>query len=72
MFNGYLQVYMEIPFTMPAFLATTIVSLVLGFVISYVYKKVTKEEGTMGMTLICLPFLVQLVIFLVNEILARE
>lgn len=66
MFNGLFASVYGNTITMPAFLATTIVSLVLGFAISFVYKKVTKEEGTMGMTLICLPFLVQLVILLVN------
>ena len=42
MFNGLFASVYGNTITMPAFLATTIVSLVLGFAISYVYKKVTK------------------------------
>lgn len=51
--------------TVPAFFACSAVSLLLGFGISLVYKKVG-GKGTMGASLAVLPFLVQLVILLVN------
>ena len=51
--------------TVPAFFACSTVSLLLGFGISLVYKKVG-GKGTMGASLAVLPFLVQLVILLVN------
>lgn len=51
--------------TLPAFLITACISLILGFLISLVHRKTT-GSGTMGMALTCLPFLIQLVILLVN------
>lgn len=52
--------------TVPAFLGCCAVSLVLGLGISLVYQKVGGGKGTMGSSLAVLPFLVQLVILLVN------
>ena len=52
--------------TVPAFLACCVLSLVLGLGISLVYQRVGGGKGTMGACLAVLPFLVQLVILLVN------
>ena len=50
----------------PAFCAVSLLSVALGFGISRVYRKVSGDAGTMGTALTVLPFLVQLVILLVN------
>lgn len=52
--------------TVPAFFIASLVSLVLGFGISWVYRRVSHSTGTMTGALSVLPFLVQLVILLVN------
>ena len=52
--------------TVPAFLLSCLVSLGLGFGVALVYRKVSDEAGTMTSALTVLPFLVQLVISLVN------
>lgn len=52
--------------TVPAFLAASLLSLALGFGISWVYRKISCSGGTMTGALTVLPFLVQLVILLVN------
>ena len=52
--------------TVPAFFAASLLSLVLGFGISRVYRKISHSSGTMTVALTVLPFLVQLVILLVN------
>ena len=48
--------------TVPVFLAVCLLSVALGFGIALVYRKISGEGGTMTV----LPFLVQLVILLVN------
>ena len=50
----------------PAFCGVSLLSVALGFGISRVYRKVSGDAGTMGTALTVLPFLVQLVILLVN------
>lgn len=52
--------------TIPAFCIASLLSLALGFGISWVYRKVSHSTGTMAGALRVLPFLVQLVILLVN------
>ena len=52
--------------TIPAFCIASLLSLALGFGISRVYRKVSHSTGTMAGALRVLPFLVQLVILLVN------
>ena len=52
--------------TVPAFIATCLLALVLGLGISQVYRWISPEGGTMTTALTVLPFLVQLVILLVN------
>lgn len=52
--------------TSAAFLAASAVSLLLGALISLVHRRVSDSSGTMSGALTCLPFLIQLVIFLVN------
>lgn len=52
--------------SVPAFLFTCGLSLVLGLGISLVYRRISPNTGTMANALTVLPFLVQLVIFLVN------
>ena len=52
--------------TIPAFCIASLLSLALGFGISWVYRKVSHSAGTMAGALRVLPFLVQLVILLVN------
>lgn len=56
----------ETAVTVPAFCAVSLLSVALGFGISRVYRKVSRDDGTMGTALTVLPFLVQLVILLVN------
>lgn len=52
--------------TETAFLLSSAVSIALGFGISLAYRKISKYPGTMTSALTVLPFLVQLVILLVN------
>ncbi len=66
MFDGIFSTLYASSVTAPIFLAVSALSIILGFLIALVYKKITGEEGTMFTTLTALPFLVQLVILLVN------
>lgn len=52
--------------TAPAFLAVSLLSVGLGYGIALTYRKISDEGGTMFSALTVLPFLVQLVILLVN------
>ncbi len=52
--------------TAPAFLAVSLLSVGLGYGIALTYHKISGEGGTMFSALTVLPFLVQLVILLVN------
>ena len=52
--------------TAPVFLAVCLLSVALGLGIALVYRKISGEGGTMISALTVLPFLVQLVILLVN------
>ncbi len=52
--------------TVPAFLGICLLSVGLGLGIALVYRKINTESGTMFSALTVLPFLVQLVILLVN------
>lgn len=52
--------------TAPAFLAVCLLSVGLGYGIALTYRKISGEGGTMLSALTVLPFLVQLVILLVN------
>lgn len=52
--------------TVPVFLNVCLLSVALGFGIAQVYRKISGEGGTMVSALTVLPFLVQLVILLVN------
>ena len=52
--------------TVPAFLAVCLLSVGLGYGIALTYRKISGEGGTMFSALTVLPFLVQLVILLVN------
>lgn len=52
--------------TVTAFLIVSLVSVALGVGIAFVYQKISNETGTMASALMVLPFLVQLVIMLVN------
>ena len=52
--------------TAPAFLAVCLLSVGLGYGIALTYRKISVEGGTMFSALTVLPFLVQLVILLVN------
>lgn len=52
--------------TAPAFLAVSLLSVGLGYSIALTYRKISGEGGTMFSALTVLPFLVQLVILLVN------
>ena len=52
--------------TAPAFLAVCLLSVGLGYGIALTYRKISGEGGTMFSALTVLPFLVQLVIMLVN------
>ena len=52
--------------TAPMFLAVCLLSVALGLGIALVYRKISGEGGTMISALTVLPFLVQLVILLVN------
>ena len=52
--------------TAPVFLTVCLLSVALGLGIALVYRKISGEGGTMISALTVLPFLVQLVILLVN------
>lgn len=52
--------------TAPTFLAVCLLSVGLGYGIALTYRKISGEGGTMFSALTVLPFLVQLVILLVN------
>lgn len=66
MLNGlFASLYGE-TITLSAFLTTACVSLILGFLISLIHRKTTDGSGTMGIALTYLPFLIHLVILLVN------
>ena len=52
--------------TAPVFLAVCLLSVALGFGIALAYRNISGESGTMISALTVLPFLVQLVILLVN------
>lgn len=52
--------------TAPVFLAVCLLSVALGLGIALVYRRISGEGGTMISALTVLPFLVQLVILLVN------
>ncbi|MCD7947069.1 MAG: DUF4956 domain-containing protein [Oscillospiraceae bacterium] len=52
--------------TLTAFLICAVISLVLGFFIAWSYKRVADGSTSMSITLAFLPFLVQIVILLVN------
>lgn len=66
MLNGIFASLYGDTVTLSAFAITSVVSLVLGFLISLVHRKVTDGSETMSAALMGLPFLIQLVILLVN------
>ena len=66
MLNGIFASFYDPAATVPAFLAASFLSLLLGAGISLVYRRFARENGTMTVALTVLPFLVQVVIFLVN------
>lgn len=66
MFDGIFASLYSSTLTSSLFLAVSAVSIILGLVIALVYRNITGESGTMFTTLSSLPFLVQLVILLVN------
>ena len=66
MLNGIFASLYGTSITLPAFLAASALSLVLGLGISWVYGKTADSSRTLAGALTVLPFLVQLVILLVN------
>lgn len=66
MFNGIFASIYTSNATAVEFMVTSVVSIVLGFMIALVYRKIKGSSGTMFSSLTVLPFLVQLVILLVN------
>lgn len=66
MLNGIFASLYGDTITFTAFAVTSCVSLLLGLMISIIHRKVTDGSGTMSAALTCLPFLIQLVILLVN------
>lgn len=66
MLDGIFASLYSVSVTLPGFLAASTLSLVLGFGISRVYRAWGETSGTMAQALTVLPFLVQLVILLVN------
>lgn len=66
MLNGIFASIYTSNATAVEFMATSVVSIVLGFMIALVYRKIKGSSGTMFSSLKVLPFLVQLVILLVN------
>lgn len=66
MLNGIFASLYTSSITMTAFLVTCLLSILLGFGIAQVYRKISGASGTMVSALMVLPFLVQVVILLVN------
>ncbi len=66
MLDGIFASLYTISVTAPAFLAVCLLSVGLGYGIALTYRKISGEGGTMFSALTVLPFLVQLVILLVN------
>ncbi len=66
MLDGIFASLYSVSVTLPGFLAASFLSLVLGYGISRVYRACGEATGTMSQALTVLPFLVQLVILLVN------
>lgn len=66
MLNGIFASLYTSSITMTAFLASCLVSIALGFGIALAYKKIDGGSRTMLSALMVLPFLVQIVILLVN------
>ena len=66
MLDGIFASLYTVSVTAPVFLAVCLLSVALGFGIALVYRKISGEGGTMTAALTVLPFLVQLVILLVN------
>ena len=66
MFDGIFASLYSVSVTLPGFLAASFLSLVLGYGVSRVYRACGESSGTMPQALTVLPFLVQLVILLVN------
>ena len=66
MLDGIFASLYTISVTAPVFLAVCLLSVALGLGIALVYRKISGEGGTMISALTVLPFLVQLVILLVN------
>ncbi len=65
MLNGIFASLYGDTITLSAFIISTCAALILGFLISQVYRKCTGSKS-MTTALTCLPFLIQLVIMLVN------
>lgn len=66
MLNGIFASIYTSNATTVEFMVTSVVSIVLGFMIALAYRKIKDSSGTMFSSLTVLPFLVQLVILLVN------
>ena len=66
MLNGLFSTLYADGVTMTNFFILAALSLALGFLISRCYRVAAGEKGSMGEALIFLPFLVQIVILLVN------
>lgn len=66
MLNGIFASIYTSNATTVEFMVTSVVSIVLGFMIALAYRKIKGSSGTMFSSLKVLPFLVQLVIILVN------
>ena len=66
MLDGIFASLYSVSVTLPGFLAASFLSLVLGYGVSRVYRACGESAGTMPQALTVLPFLVQLVILLVN------
>lgn len=66
MLNGIFASIYTSNATAVEFMVTSVVSIVLGFMIALAYRKIKGSSGTMFSSLKVLPFLVQLVILLVN------
>lgn len=66
MLNGIFASLYGDTVTLSAFAITSCVSLLLGVVISLIHRRATGGSGTMSAALMGLPFLIQLVILLVN------
>lgn len=66
MLDGIFASLYSVSVTLPGFLAASFLSLVLGYGVSRVYRACGESSGTMPQALTVLPFLVQLVILLVN------